>query len=357
MKPIRDLLIILLTTAFLLELTLRVYFDDFLYYAGNRFLFIEPYSFENKSDDFWAYRENAAFEVAALYDFGGYGIFLEYRCTYRTNNLGLVQDTDFKPGTTALLIMGDSFTEGHGGCPWFYNLEKELEGLSVVNGGLQGTGFKQWVALLEYLHERGVSTNGIVIIAIPDDFFRPEYTWPQNYLDCLNLKDECDPRNVWGPLEHPGDTGRLVYATKERYSKRFSDKHDKSAFTHWLRHKLYLAKFGELAWSILYGANQLRSEHELPSYTMDAINTIRAAAKGKFELILVRQKDEVGLRTLNNRSLVARAALKDAGIEWSECRLTQGDFMEFDGHPNTDGYRKISACAREAIESLSPAMH
>lgn len=357
MKHIRDLLIIFLITALLLELIFRLYFDDFLYYAANRFLFIEPYSFENKSDNFWAYRENAEFQVAAVYDFGAYGIFPEYQCTYRTNNLGLVQDTDFEPGTKALLVMGDSFTEGHGGCPWFYNLEKELDDLPVVNGGLQGTGFKQWVALLDYLRGRGVSTTGVVIIAISDDFFRPEYTWPQDYLGCLNLRGECDARNVWGPLERPGNTGHLISATEQRYRKHFSEKEDKSAFMHWMRHKLYIAKFGELVWSMLEAKSPRRRERELPSYTMEAIKTITTAVEGNFRLILVPQRDEVGLRALNNRSMIARAALKEAGIEWSECKLTQGDYMKFDGHPNAGGYRKIRACASEAIWALNSAMH
>ena len=139
MKRILDLLIIISISLVLLEVAVRFYFDDFLYYAGNRFLFVEPHSFENKSDDFWAYRENAKFDVAAVYHFGALGSHIEYRCTYKSNNLGLIQNKDFAPGSEVILVMGDSFTEGHGGCPWFYQLENNLDSIRIVNGGQKWT--------------------------------------------------------------------------------------------------------------------------------------------------------------------------------------------------------------------------
>lgn len=352
MKRIRDLLIIICISLLLLEVTLRIYFDDFLYYAENRFLFVEPYSFENKSDNFWAYRENTEFKVAAVYHFGKLGSHIEYRCTYKSNNLGLIQNSDFEPDSEAMLVMGDSFTEGHGGCPWFYELEKNLGDIRIVNGGLQGTGFHQWAALLDYLQERSVTPTAIVIIAISDDFFRPQYTWPQEYLDCLNLKGPCDARNVWGSLENITNNDFLISAAEERYQQHFSERKDRSAFSHWLRHNIYITKFSELIWHNFTGKSPRRTEHELPDYTMKSILTIRESVNGNFKLILVPMRDEIALRALNNRSLVARKALSSAGLDWSECQLAQGDYMTFDGHPNASGYQKISDCARNAILSL-----
>jgi hypothetical protein len=85
---------------------------------------------------------------------------------------------------------------------------------------------------------------------------------------------------------------------------------------------------------------------------MKSILTIRESVNGNFKLILVPMRDEIALRALNNRSLIAREALSSAGLDWSECQLAQGDYMTFDGHPNASGYQKISDCAQDAILSL-----
>ena len=39
-------------------------------------------------------------------------------------------------------------------------------------------------------------------------------------------------------------------------------------------------------------------------------------------------------------------------VPYSWCRLTQADYMPYDGHPNRAGYDKLVTCAQEALEQM-----
>jgi len=54
---------------------------------------------------------------------------VEYDYRFRTNNLGLVQDTDVVPERASLLLVGDSFSQGLGAEPWFRLVSPEIEKL------------------------------------------------------------------------------------------------------------------------------------------------------------------------------------------------------------------------------------
>src|SRR5262245_26628154 len=67
-------------------------------------------------DGFFTYRPGATISTAAYYATAT-GWFREYSYSYRTNSAGLVQSADIEPGRPALLLLGDSFTEGQGAVP------------------------------------------------------------------------------------------------------------------------------------------------------------------------------------------------------------------------------------------------
>ena len=52
-------------------------------------------------------------------------IIIETDYNIETNNLGLVMKKDIYKNDRVLLVIGDSFTEGQGAEPWFYDLEKD----------------------------------------------------------------------------------------------------------------------------------------------------------------------------------------------------------------------------------------
>jgi len=75
------------------------------------------------------------------------GRAIEYDTTLTTNNLGLVQKRNLSPGETAVVVIGDSFTEGVGAPPWFYDVEAEIGGeFRLANLGVVNTGAQHWDA-------------------------------------------------------------------------------------------------------------------------------------------------------------------------------------------------------------------
>src|SRR5947207_7563251 len=126
--------------------------------------------FENHGDIF-TYLPNK--ELRNLTGFlSGDGFAVEYDYHFRTNNFGLVQDTDIAPTRDSLLLLGDSFTEGQGAEPWFRLVSPQIDSLGYqpINGGLLATGFEQWVELERYLAARDVKIQKLVIVFISDDF-------------------------------------------------------------------------------------------------------------------------------------------------------------------------------------------
>ena len=73
-------------------------------------------------------------------------LVIEYDYLIRTNNFGLVMKRDVSPNEHAIFVIGDSFTEGQGASPWFYELEDSYDahGAQLINLGILGTGPQQW---------------------------------------------------------------------------------------------------------------------------------------------------------------------------------------------------------------------
>ena len=160
-----------------LELMFRAVAFDPFYYWEYRFQYISPNSLENRSEGVWTYRPNAAIREVSVYGLPQListqpKLTIEFDCPMRSNNLGLLQDDDIAPGTAVTLVLGDSFTSGQGGCPWFPRLQARRPQDRLLNAGLFGTGVDQWWRLLEYLRKQGVVVERVLMISISNDFKR-----------------------------------------------------------------------------------------------------------------------------------------------------------------------------------------
>ena len=129
--------------------------------------------FENHGDIFTYLPRNTVRNVTAFFSRDDFTIEYDYR--FRTNNLGLTQDADVAPGRKSLLLLGDLFTEGQGAEPWFRLVSSTIErlGYQPVNGGVLGTGFQQWLKLDQYLADKNIEIQKVVVLFISDDYRRP----------------------------------------------------------------------------------------------------------------------------------------------------------------------------------------
>jgi hypothetical protein len=128
--------------------------------------------FQNHGDIFTYVPHKGIRNVTAYFFERNFTVEFDYR--FRTNNVGLVQDADVGPERDSLLLLGDSFAEGHGAEPWFWQVSPEIAklGYQPVNGGLLGTGFEQWLKLERYLSGKSIRIGKLVVLFISDDYAR-----------------------------------------------------------------------------------------------------------------------------------------------------------------------------------------
>src|SRR4051812_17947608 len=114
-----QLLLVLTITITMIELA-GLWIGNNGYFWENRQLFVSLDAMRPIGHaGLWTYRPNDTVVSAATYRLSSMEAWVEYRCTLRTNRFGLT-DTNVDLDTAAVdfLVLGDSFLEGQGGCPW-----------------------------------------------------------------------------------------------------------------------------------------------------------------------------------------------------------------------------------------------
>jgi hypothetical protein len=343
------------------ELMLRVFASDPEYYWNYRFSFVSPAAFQNRGDGLWTYRPHVAVREVAVYAVASLfsskpRFVVESDCQMRSNNLGLLQDADIAPGTNATVIVGDSFAAGQGGCPWFDRLQSRRSSDRLVNGGLMGTGVEQWRRLVIHLQQTGVKVERLLVIAISNDFKREAWNWSQSQLACLD-HGACPPDNesgLWLPLASGESNPELIERAARRFSERFADAGPFYHLRMFLKQHSYLYKFIDRAASTVKAmikgsgprAAGIRLENEA------ALDSFKALGI-PLHVLVILQRDEVGLWGDNADTVAALAVLDAHSVTHSRCRLAQGDFLPNDGHPNRAGYDKVAVCAHDVLDRMA----
>ncbi len=208
-----------------LELLLRMVFPDPDYHFAYRFLSVSPDAYQNLDSGIWVHRPYTSIREVGVYAMASLlppwpRIAIEYDCRMRSNNWGLLQDDDIPPGTSATLILGDSFTAGHGGCPWFPRLQARRPNERIANGGFMGTGFSHWARTIDYLRDRGLVIDRILVIAISDDFGRTVWSWNAEQLSCMN-QNICQTNAFWQSVGLDAPQADILERAAARFEVRF----------------------------------------------------------------------------------------------------------------------------------------
>lgn len=344
-----------------LETCLRLAFADPDYYWDYRFQFVSPHAFQNRADGIWTYRPNSIIREVAVYGMAAPfqrepRFVVEYDCQMRSNNLGLLQDDDIIPGDDVTVIVGDSFTAGQAGCPWFPRLAMRRSGERIVNAGQIGTGFAQWRRMLDYLTDQGIKIRRLLIVAISDDFKRTTWNWPEQTLTCID-SNICRGANVpgfWLPVRSVDTEQDLKDRAARGFSQRIGTLTGYAAMRLYLRQQFYLVKFGSRAKRRIM---ELLGFRRLRNVVVVAPGTDSTLASFKdmgipLRVLLVPQRDESGLLSVTRARDVAAAALTSYGIAHRWCPLSPQDFLPNDGHPNRTGYDKLVSCVDHDLNQM-----
>jgi hypothetical protein len=302
-------------------------------------------------DGLWTYAPNSDIVSAATYRLSAIEGWVEYHCHFKTNRFGLIDsnyDGEYHRAVD-YVILGDSFLEGQGGCPWITRASLPEHFPIVINAGLQGASIRTMELLENWLNE-DVAIRNIAILMISNDFKRLPIPgiW-RNRHGCL-VEGNCEPRldYVWSIAADVTDQA-LVELSRHIANQSNAGFWAQVAATlgyHSLSFSLiqrYAAAFSsadpitsksdELAFSINFAA--LRRLHE--KYP-------------ELKIVLVPQRDEVGLLGSENGDTArVKKFLSEQRIAYQLCLLSLADYMPSDGHPNRAGYHKLRMCLDRAL--------
>jgi len=285
-------------------------------------------------------------------------IVIEYDYRIETNNIGLVMKGDVRPRDRVAFVIGDSFTEGQGATPWFYQLEDggDRWPVRLVNLGILGTGPMQWKNLADAITEElELRVDALVINIIPGDMNRPIWTFNDRELRCLYNVD-CD--YTFGFQGYHFREEHTLEDVKFSVLSSIMEVAEKPIF---FDQSFFLAKIKEYAKnsrviSDIYRYLQVSFFYsELVQMNEQALISIRDGVEGKLYVNVVAEKHINSTNVKSNRyAWTLIEFLKNNGIKYSWCDIHPHGFHENDGHPNSLGYETLKRCTEDALDEVMP---
>jgi hypothetical protein len=363
LSKIINFLVLAMSTIFsliILEITLAKF--DIPPKQPLRYLFLSKPNIKDQKTSFGFYpniivREASVFEIKNKFIF-------EYDYLFKTNNLGLVQTNPVIPGKKSIILIGNSFTQGEGTIPWFYQLEENWQSkiYQIINLGIMGTGLQQWFDTLNWFNNIA-PIKQIYIIFISDDWLRKRWYAEENsglyFVPIAEDKNINKQRKSTHIYFINRNMDQQTILKKAYYLKSSSEN-----FSNISSYKsLYVYRaIGRLRVRIgairrkLFGLEEMDisdvDKYEL-NKSKDNFNKIVTYYKGKniFTVHLPTREEVIGGK-YNYYGRLIRKFIISKNISYIDglklCGLSKDDFYKYDGHPNTSGYTKI----RKLIENL-----
>jgi hypothetical protein len=325
----------------IVELLGQAYFGNPNDFSDYRFLFTSPDSFRNV-EKFWTYSPNAVVKEVAMYQTALGGVEKEYDCDYRTDRLGFVDNQNSSRRDFNILLLGDSFAQGQGGCPWASKVRQYLPGVSIYNAGLQGTGPGTWAPIARYLLEQGLRFRTALVIFISDDLRRHLSNFSEGQLGCLHDIALCH-----GHFFYPMPPGLDITRTSSERAQGRTSLFQRTLYF-WEEH-LWVTQF--LA-SRLKHLVQATPQQDLISD--DARNGLDWLTGNfpRLRFVRILTKDELALKSDNAATLVVERYLRDHKIDWAVCDIGYDGFLHRDVHPNREGYERLARCISRIVADV-----
>lgn len=319
-------------------------------------LFEEGKNFQNFKG-FFKYYPNKKIRSVAIYTTKSPenldDVVVEYDYIIQTNNKGLVMQKDIVAGSQVIYIIGDSFTEGQGAEPWFYELEKEQKrDTQLVNLGILGTGPQQWLSLAHHIGDgNNLDVRGIVANFIFHDLIRKPWVFGETELACLQ-KGICPYRGSFQGIKFTDfdNYKELNQRELENAKKPFPNELVNVP----LSPRIILKKskvFSDLypfLKRLFFDGGQIQLDNQ------SAIKELKNLSKNNFVLNIIATDDLNSNNYFSNLSYVKFVEFLEAQkIKYFWCFIPKNGFHLYDGHPNAEGYRVLKNCNSKALSSLS----
>jgi hypothetical protein len=293
--------------------------------GDQRVLFVSSGSFQNHNG-YFAYKANARVREVAYYPDNVGSMTVEYDCTWQSDRrgfLGNVVDYD----TADVLVLGDSITQGNGGCEWRSHLDTSIRS-RLYFAAIMGQGVLHWRNIITDL-SRTKTTEKLLIIFITHDFFRKAWVFDDAQIACLEGREDCSGQ-YWHPIRED-----MNAAASARYAERAGNTtglKDRLKRTFVVNYALYKLIRGRTATS--------------PSAFTEGVQIIRnLTSEHAVRLIWVNEKTDMNFTS--SSAVVLASALE--GLDMRRCHIREDGFLPRDPHPNALGLKTLRACVETAL--------
>lgn len=321
-----------------------------LFESGKNFLNYEGYL---------KYAPNAEIRSLMLYSKSDLKVLedikVEYDYKIRTNNFGLVMQSDLVNNDRVFFVIGDSFTEGQGASPWFYNLENayDVSPRKLVNLGIIGTGPQQWENIARSTTEElELNVDGSVVNIISSDMARRVWTLNDRELNCLHYA-LCDYSFGFQGYNFNVEESykdiklsfmKSVFETKSVSAQGVSSVID-SIKQYAKRSRVILHLYQNFMSNRNLSLNKTLNEASLLA--------LKNAVNGNFYVNVVSEKYINSSNFSDNiyaRELINFLEINHINFNW--CDIPSDGFHVTDGHPNAYGYKVLRGCTEDALAKL-----
>ena len=333
-----------------LELLLKIYsnFSNVKFINDNRYSQIFKVYHQGKIfesyENFFLYEKNLEQKRYLNFYFDKKNSQLKKIWDYKfsTNNYGLVQEFDLNKKKKSLLFLGDSFTEGQGAEPWINYLGKSYKGLQIINGGIQGTGFKQFENLDKYFSNI-FTIQKTVVIFISSDLRRGIVK--VNNSKCLKNSSKCSNKNYI--LGVPDDKNFDIESFVLKNIKIKSEINLIKKLKYFIR-DMYLYNYMKT----VINTFRLKNNKTI-KVNLNAILSLKNKYKKDIIFIRINDPNEIMFKKISYETILIDNFFKKNNIKYHYCDMNNNLelFHKFDYHPNQQGYRNLRECVLKILNA------
>jgi hypothetical protein len=297
--------------------------------GGDRVVFNSDAAYVDR-EGFFAYRPNSELREIGFYPDGAGGMTIEYDCRFTSDALGFVSNA-VPYEKSDILLLGDSFAQGQGGCPWIPNLPAELR-TRIYLTATQGHGFFHWQNIITFL-DRIKPPRKLLILFITDDFYRPVTLMGRAQTDCLDGKIECGNQHYIHPIAE--DMPQRALARHQGRQGIAWPTSDPKKLT-----RILFPATIELVRGFLVRRSQLTDSLRL----LDEFTH-------RFDVRLVWLSTREEDHGREPRRHAVEEALVSRKLAIMQCQIPPEGYLPRDGHPNGLGNERIVQCVVEATRN------
>ena len=273
----------------------------------------------------------------------------EYSYEIITNNFGLVQNNNILREKDSILFLGDSFTEGQGYSAWINKFGGQFKKFQIINGGLLGTGPKQFEHLESHISE-SFRISKVVVLYLGDDLRRSIFNFNKKNIECLSNFEKCEGNeNFYGfPLrvnEPSQFLEKLEKFRTEYFKKRVTFKTVRRDIKSFFL-ELYIIKIPKN-----FLKNKFyKSKNDKILNNLSAFSNLINKYNDNIIFIQLKQKEEI-LYGKRYETIYAEEFIKSKTNNHFECNFNDelSNFYKIDGHPNKKGYDALYECVLNII--------